>query len=68
MFSLCLNSSIEKRLSSLAKEKGKTKTSCVREAILEYIENAEDILVATHRLKNPGKMYSFGELKRELAF
>jgi|GEM_PF-4958669 len=48
------------------KKSGKTKAACVREAILEYFENMEDLLVATHRLKNRTKTYSFEELKREL--
>ena len=61
-----LSSTNGKKLTTFAKKSGKTKAACVREAIIEYFENMEDIFVATHRLKRPSKKYSFEELKREL--
>lgn len=66
MLSVRLAPPMEKKLTTFAKKSGKTKAACVREAILEYFENIEDIFTATHRLKHPSKKYSFEELKREL--
>lgn len=41
---------IEARLDALAKATGRTKTYYVREAILEYLDDLEDIYLAEQRL------------------
>jgi RHH-type rel operon transcriptional repressor/antitoxin RelB len=41
---------IEKRLDALAKATGRTKTFYAREAILEHLEDLEDIYLAEQRL------------------
>jgi len=41
---------IEERLNALAKETGRTKTFYVREAILVYLDDIEDIYLAEKRL------------------
>jgi RHH-type rel operon transcriptional repressor/antitoxin RelB len=41
---------IEKRLEALAKATGRTKTFYAREAILEHLDDLEDIYIAEQRL------------------
>lgn len=52
MLAIRLPAKIEKRLVSLAKKTGRTKTFYAREAILEYIDDQEDLYLAEHRLAN----------------
>ncbi len=66
MLAIRLDSDIEERLERLAKLTGRTKTYYAREAILEHLEDLEDIYLATERLKSPGKIHSAEEVKREL--
>jgi RHH-type transcriptional regulator, rel operon repressor / antitoxin RelB len=46
MLAIRLPQSIEKRLEKLARRTGRTKTYYVREAILEHLEDLEDIYLA----------------------
>ena len=66
MLAIRLDPKIEKRLTRLAKKTGRTKTFYAREAILEYLEDMEDYYMALDVLKDPGKIYSRTEAKREL--
>jgi RHH-type rel operon transcriptional repressor/antitoxin RelB len=66
MLALRLNPEIEERLGRLAKKTGRTKSYYAREAILEHLQDMEDYYLANHRLKNPGRIYSSQEIKREL--
>jgi RHH-type rel operon transcriptional repressor/antitoxin RelB len=50
MLAIRLPEGIEERLNLLAKETGRTKTFCVREDILEYLDDIEDIYLAEKRL------------------
>jgi RHH-type rel operon transcriptional repressor/antitoxin RelB len=50
MLAIRLPAEIEKRLDALAKETGRTKTFYVREAILEHLDDLEDIYIAEQRL------------------
>ena len=50
MLAIRLPEEIEKRLDALAKETGRTKTFYVREAILEHLDDLEDIYIAEKRL------------------
>jgi RHH-type rel operon transcriptional repressor/antitoxin RelB len=52
MLAIRLPAEIEKRLEALAKATGRTKTFYAREAILEYIDDLEDIYLAEKRLEN----------------
>ncbi len=52
MLAIRLPAEIEERLEALAKATGRTKTFYAREAILEYIEDLEDIYLAEKRLEN----------------
>jgi RHH-type transcriptional regulator, rel operon repressor / antitoxin RelB len=66
MLAIRLDPDIEKRLELLAKKTGRTKTFYAREAILEHLEDLEDIYLASKRLERPAKTYSAGEVKHEL--
>lgn len=66
MLAIRLDPEIEKRLNALAKKTGRTKTFYAREAILEHLEDLEDIYLANQRLGRPGKTHSAEEVKREL--
>jgi RHH-type rel operon transcriptional repressor/antitoxin RelB len=46
MLAIRLPKSIEKRLEKLARRTGRTKTYYVREAILEHLEDSEDLYLA----------------------
>jgi RHH-type rel operon transcriptional repressor/antitoxin RelB len=66
MLAIRLDPEIERRLELLAKRTGRTKTFYAREAILQHLDDLEDIYLATQRLQNPGKTYSADEVKHEL--
>jgi RHH-type rel operon transcriptional repressor/antitoxin RelB len=50
MLAIRLPKEIEERLDVLAKETGRTKSFYVREAILEHLDDLEDIYIAEKRL------------------
>lgn len=52
MLAIRLPEGIEERLNVLAKETGRTKTFYVREAILEHLDDMEDVYLAEKRLKD----------------
>ena len=66
MLVIRLDPDTESRLERLAKKTGRTKTFYAREAILEHLEDLEDIYLATQRLRRPAKTYSAEDVKREL--
>jgi RHH-type rel operon transcriptional repressor/antitoxin RelB len=66
VLALRLPPEIEKRLSSLAKKTGRTKSFYAREAILRHIEDIEDFHLATKRMKRGGKRVSLDALEKEL--
>jgi RHH-type rel operon transcriptional repressor/antitoxin RelB len=52
MLAIRLPEKIEKRLDRLAKRTGRTKTYYAREAILEYLDDLEDIYLAEKALED----------------
>ena len=66
MIAIRLDTETEGRLKALAQKTGRTKTFYVREAILNHLEDLEDIYLATQRLVTPGKTYSAEEVKHAL--
>jgi RHH-type transcriptional regulator, rel operon repressor / antitoxin RelB len=50
MLAIRLPANIEKRLNRLAKRTGRTKTYYAREAILQHLDDLEDIYLAEKRL------------------
>ena len=66
MLAIRLQPDIEKRLDRLAKETGRTKTFYAREAILQHLEDLEDYYLAAESARNPGRVFTSDEAKREL--
>jgi RHH-type rel operon transcriptional repressor/antitoxin RelB len=70
MLAIRLPEDIELRLGNLAKKTGRTKTFYAREAILEYLDNLEDLYLAEKRLSNikngKTKAIKLNRLEREL--
>ena len=66
MLAIRLKPELEERLASLAKKTGRTKTFYAREAIEQHLEDLEDYYLAAEAAKNPGRIYSSKEMKREL--
>ncbi len=66
MLAIRLQPDIEKRLDRLAKKTGRTKTFYAREAIIKRLEDLEDYYLASDAAKNPGRVYTSEEAKREL--
>lgn len=52
MLALRLPPEIEERLEALAKATGRTKSFYVREAILEHLDDLEDVYLAERRLED----------------
>ncbi len=65
MIAVRLPQEIESRLDNLAKLTGRTKTFYVREAILDHLEDLEDIYIAEKRLKTSGATVSLESLIEE---
>ena len=70
MLAIRLPEEIEIRLDNLAKSTGRTKTYYAREAILEYLEDMEDLYDAEKRyadvLSGKSKTYTLDEVGHEL--
>lgn len=66
MLAIRLDPETEKRLDALAKKTGRTKTFYARQAILEHLEDLEDVYLATERLLRPAKIYTAENVKHEL--
>ncbi|MGN0879395.1 MAG: TraY domain-containing protein [Oligosphaeraceae bacterium] len=65
MIAVRLPRDIEVRLDHLAKLTGRTKSFYVREAILDHLEDLEDVYLAEERLKTPGATVSLEKLIEE---
>lgn len=70
MLAIRLPADIEERLEHLAKVTGRTKTFYAREAILEYLEDLEDVYLAEQRLidlrEGRSRTYTLDEVARDL--
>ena len=70
MLAIRLPEKIEKRLDRLAKRTGRTKTYYAREAILQHLEELEDIYLAEKRLaeirSGRNKTIPLEEVRRQL--
>ncbi|MCB1462717.1 MAG: ribbon-helix-helix protein, CopG family [Nitratireductor sp.] len=67
MLALRLPADIEKRLDDLAKKTGRTKSYYARQAILEKLEDLEDLYLAEERLQKPGRLIPLEEVMAEYA-
>ncbi len=66
MLAIRLPENIETRLGLLAQETGLTKTALAREAILEHLDDLEDLYLAQARVRKNRKTISLEEVEREL--
>lgn len=66
MLAIRLPQDIEQRLALLAEKTGRTKTFYAREAIIEHLQDLEDIYSAEIRLKKNGQRLSIKEMKDKL--
>ncbi len=70
MLAIRLPADVEERLDRLAKATGRTKTFHAREAILEYLDDLEDLYLAERRLidnrAGKSRTYTLEEVEREL--
>jgi RHH-type rel operon transcriptional repressor/antitoxin RelB len=67
MLALRLPPAIEKRLDTLAKKTGRTKSFYAREAIVRQIEDIEDYYLARRRLARGGPRVTLESLERQLS-
>ena len=68
MLALRLDDELEKRVADLATRQGRNKSALVREALIRYMEDQEDIMLAEAALRNlgDGKTLSHEEARRAL--
>ena len=67
ILSIRLKPALERRLSRLARQTGRTKTFYATKLIEENIEDLEDRYLAEARLEKRGKRYSTAEVRRQLS-
>ena len=65
MLALRLPPEIEKRLEDLARKTGRTKSFYAREAILEHLDDLEDLYLAEQRVREGGPTISLDEVMRK---
>jgi RHH-type transcriptional regulator, rel operon repressor / antitoxin RelB len=66
VLSVRLEPEVERRLATLAKVTGRTKSFSVREAVLAHLDEMEDRFIAIERLERRAPRVSLEELEREL--
>jgi RHH-type rel operon transcriptional repressor/antitoxin RelB len=70
MLAIRLPPEVEARLERLAKRTGRTKTYYAREAIVEHLDNLEDLYTAEKRyaavVEGKSKTYSLEDVERDL--
>ena len=68
MLALRLEAELERRIAALARRQGRNKSALVREALIRYLEDQEDIMLAEAALRNLGddKTLSHEEARRAL--
>lgn len=66
VISVNFGANIEKRLARFAKVVGCTESDLIKEAVLEKLEDLEDLNIAEKRLKEPGKVWTMEEVEQEI--
>ena len=70
MLAIRLPEDLEKRLENLARRTGRTKTFYARQAILEYLDDLEDVYIAEKRLEDlragKSRTYTAKEVSKQL--
>jgi predicted DNA-binding protein len=66
MKTIQLPDEIVRRYEDLSRAAGCDTDVYIREALLEKLDDVEDIEIAIERLKNPGRIIPFDEVKKNL--
>ena len=66
MFAIRLDKEIEQELDLIAKARGSNRSAVVREAILQYLEDNEDLHLAKQALSNMRDSKSLKQLRKDL--
>ncbi len=66
MLAIRLNKELEQEIDLLAKIRGSNRSAVVREAIIQYLEDNEDILLAKQSLSKMSSTKSLKQLRKEL--
>jgi RHH-type rel operon transcriptional repressor/antitoxin RelB len=66
MLAIRLDKELEKELDLLAKTRGSNRSAVVREAIIQYLEDNEDIQLAKESLSKMSSTKSLKQLRKEL--
>ena len=66
MLAIRLDKELEKELDLLAKSRGSNRSAVVREAILQYLEDNEDLQLAKESLSKMNSTKSLRQLRKEL--
>jgi RHH-type rel operon transcriptional repressor/antitoxin RelB len=66
MLAIRLDKELEQELDILARAKGSNRSSVVREAIVRYLEDNEDLELAKQALAETGNSKPLSELRKDL--
>jgi RHH-type rel operon transcriptional repressor/antitoxin RelB len=66
MLAIRLDKELEKELDLLAKTRGSNRSAVVREAIIQYLEDNEDLQLAKESLSKMSSTKSLKQLRKEL--
>jgi RHH-type rel operon transcriptional repressor/antitoxin RelB len=66
MLAIRLEKELEQELDMLAKAKGSNRSAVVREAIVRYLEDNEDLELARQALAATGERVSLRQLRKDL--
>ena len=66
MLAIRLDKEIEKEIDLLAKSRGSNRSAVVREAILQYLEDNEDLRLAKESISKMSSTKSLKQLREEL--
>ena len=66
MLAIRLDKELEKEIDLLAKAKGSNRSAVVREAIVHYLEDNEDLKMAHRALSEAGQRKSLKEIRKDL--
>ena len=66
MLAIRLDKELEKEIDLLATTKGSNRSAVVREAIVRYLEDNEDLVLAKQALNESGSSKSLKDLRRDL--
>jgi RHH-type rel operon transcriptional repressor/antitoxin RelB len=66
MLAIRLEKELEKRIAELAEARGGNKSSVVREAVIRYLEDLEDIALARRAKKAGRRARSIAEVRKSL--